>query len=570
VTTAEAPARRPHSPPPGRPRPGVEALLPWLWAAAAFFLVAVPVGGLLWRSLEDGETGAIGLGNYGAVLAAPGILEAIWNSTWIGLATTAATLVIAVPFAFLVSRTDMPGRRLFRSFALLTFAAPSFIAAMGWILLLGPRNGLLNQYVITPLGLPAFDVFGPQGIVMVLSFFLYPLIFLPVTDAMDNMDSRLEEAAESLGATRWHSLRAITLPLILPPVFSGSLLVFISAFVIFGPVALLGGPVGFQTIPTAMLQLMTFPPRIEYAAVLGLPVLVALGGLLVLQRRIYGRRRYTTVGGKPGQRRRVRLGVWRWAAWLFGVAVMMVSVVLPFGVLLLTSFRKAIGLPLRPENLVLFDNYRALLDEPEILKSFWNSLWISLVATLASIVVAVLAVWLLERSRSRLRGSIQPSMLAPLAFPGAILGIAMIITYGGEPFWIGGTLTIMVLAYLIRVVPQSFTYAHAGFKQVNAETEDAARSLGASWTETMRRVTVPLLRGPILSIGVLNFVLLFRELDISIFLYTGTNSVAPVVLYNLASESQFQLMGALSVVMLAVNLGVVLLARRLLGVRIDH
>jgi iron(III) transport system permease protein len=571
VTTAEAPARRPPvSPPSGRPRPGLEALLPWLWAAAAFLLVAVPVGGLLWRSLADGQTGGIGLGNYAAVLTTPGILEAIWNSTWIGLATTAAALVIAVPLAFLVSRTDMPGRGLFRSFAVLTFAAPSFIAAMGWILLLGPRNGLLNEYVITPLGLPAFDVFGPRGIVMVLSFFLYPLIFLPVTDAMDNMDSRLEEAAESLGATRSHTLRAITLPLILPPVFSGSLLVFISAFVIFGPVALLGGPVGFQTIPTAMLQLMTFPPKIEYAAVLGLPVLVALGGLLVLQRRIYGRRRYTTIGGKPGQRRLIRLGPWRWPACVFGVVVMLVSVVLPFGVLLLTSFRKAIGLPLGPGNLVLFDNYRALLHQPEILESFWNSLWISLVATVASIAVAVLAVWLLERGRSRLRGLIQPSMLAPLAFPGAILGIAMIITYGGQPFWIGGTLTIIVLAYLIRVVPQSFTYTHAGLKQVNAETEDAARSLGASWTETMRRVTVPLLRGPILSIGVLNFVLLFRELDVSIFLYTGTNSVAPVVLYNLASESRFQLMGALSVVMLTVNLGVVLLARRLLGVRIGH
>jgi len=161
-------------------------------------------------------------------------------------------------------------------------------------------------------------------------------------------------------------------------------------------------------------------------------------------------------------------------------------------------------------------------------------------------------------------------MLAPLAFPGAILGIAMIITYGGQPFWIGGTLTIIVLAYLIRVVPQSFTYTHAGLKQLNAETEDAARSLGASWTETMRRVTVPLLRGPILSIGVLNFVLLFRELDVSIFLYTGTNTVAPVVLYNLASESRFQLMGALSVVMLAVNLGVVVLARRLRGVRLSQ
>ncbi|MBY3553205.1 ABC transporter permease [Modestobacter lapidis] len=538
--------------------------------AATFFLVVVPVGSLLWKSLELPESGSRGLDNYAEVLTQGSVLEAIFNSFWIGTATTIGALLIAVPFAFLVSRTDMPGRRFFRSVAVLTFAAPSFIAAMGWILLLGPRGGLLNEYVLVPLGLPAFDIFGAKGIILVLTLFLYPLVFLPVTDALDNMDSRLEEAAESAGATRWHTLRAVTLPLMLPPIFSGSLLVFISAFVIFGPVALLGGPVGFQTIPTAMLELMTFPPRIEYAAVLGLPVLFALGVLLYLQRKLYGKRAYTTVGGKPGQKRTVELGVWRWVAWFFGFVVLLFSIVLPFGVLLLTSFRKAVGLPLTWDNLVLFDNYRALVERPAILESFWNSLWIALVATVASIVVAVLAVWLLERSRTRLRPAIQPFMLAPLAFPGAILGIAMVIAYSGSPYWLGGTLTIMLLAYLIRVVPQSFTYVHAGFKQVNAETEEAARVLGASWSESMRRVTIPLLRGPILSIGVLNFVLLFRELDVSIFLFTGTNNVAPVILYNLASESQFQLMGALSVVMLVINLGVVLVARRLLGVRVAH
>ena len=562
------------SPPPARRRRlgglSAESVAPWLWVAAAFFLIVVPVGGLLWKSLELPATDGRGLDNYGEVLTRSSVLEAIFNSFWIGTATTIGALLIAVPFAFLVSRTDMPGRRFFRSVAVLTFAAPSFIAAMGWILLLGPRGGLLNEYVLAPLGLPAFNIFGAQGIILVLTLFLYPLIFLPVTDALDNMDSRLEEAAESAGATRWHTLRAVTLPLMLPPIFSGSLLVFISAFVIFGPVALLGGPVGFQTIPTAMLELMTFPPRIEYAAVLGLPVLFALGVLLYLQRKLYGKRAYTTVGGKPGQKRTVHLGVWRWVAWSFGFVVLLFSIVLPFGVLLLTSFRKAVGLPLTWDNLVLFDNYRALVERPAILESFWNSLWIALVATVASIAVAVLAVWLLERSRTRLRPAIQPFMLAPLAFPGAILGIAMVIAYSGSPYWLGGTLTIILLAYLIRVVPQSFTYVHAGFKQLNAETEEAARVLGASWSESMRRITIPLLRGPILSIGVLNFVLLFRELDVSIFLYTGTNNVAPVILYNLASESQFQLMGALSVVMLAINLGVVLVARRLLGVRVAH
>ncbi|MBO0850386.1 MAG: iron ABC transporter permease, partial [Pseudonocardia sp.] len=458
----------------GPPRPltrraSAESGLPWLWIVVAVFLVVVPVAGLLWRSLLDPDTGAIGLHNYAAVVSEAGIPTAIFNSVWIGLAATVGSLVIGVPFAFLVSRTDLPGRRLFRSVAVLTFAAPSFIAAMGWILLLGPRGGLLNEYLLAPLGLPTFDVFGPGGIVLVLTFFLYPLVFLPVTDALDNMDPRLEEAAESLGAGRWRTLRRVTFPLVMPPMFAGSLLVFISAFVIFGPVAVLGGPVGFETIPTAMLKLMAFPPRIELAAVLGLPVLVALGALLALRRRSYGRRRYTTLGGKPAHRQTARLGGWRWPAWLFGIAVMMVSLVLPFGVLLLTSFRKAIGLPLTAENLVLFDNYRELVRQPEILESFGNSLWTSLLATVLSIAVALLAGWLRERGRSPwLRPVIAPAMLAPLAFPGAILGIAMIVTYSAGPFWMGGTLAIMVLAYLIRVVPQSFTYVQAGFTQLSS------------------------------------------------------------------------------------------------------
>ena len=567
-------ALKPDSPPSqSRPTSRRQSLLrtdkvaPWIWVLITVFIVVIPLLALVWRSLALPEGGR-GVQNYAEVLSRSDVIEAIGNSFLIGFGSTLGALIIAIPMAYLVSRTDLPGRGFFRSATVLTFAAPGFIAAMGWILLLGPQSGLINQYLFAPLGIPAFNIFSLQGIIFVLSFFLYPLIFLPVSDALDNMDTRLEEAAESLGASRMQTLRQITLPLILPPIFSGSLLVFISAFLIFGPVALLGGPVGFQTIPTAMFQLMTFPPRIEYAAVLGLPVILVIAVLLYIQKKLYGRRRYTTVGGKPGMRRQVKLGKGRLPFFLLGIGIFVVSIVLPFGVLVLTSFRKAIGLPLTLENMVLWDNYAALWEQESILRAFFNSLWIALGATILSLFIAFLAAWLVERTTWKGRRAVQPMMLAPLAFPGAILGIAMILAYSGGPFWLGGTLTIMFVAYLIRVVPQAFQYVQAGFKQVNAETEEAARSLGASWSETISRVTVPLLRGPLLSVGVLNFVILFRELDISIFLYTGANEVAPVILFNLATQSQFQVMGALAVVMLLVNLTVVLVARKIFGLKI--
>lgn len=543
------------------------SIVPSIWIAATAFFVVIPLLAVVLRSLQHREQG-IGLGNYVEILSRPQIWEAMLNSLILGVGSSVGSLVIAVPYAYLVSRTDLPMRRFFRSTAVLTFAAPGFVAAMGWILLFGPESGLINAYVLKPLGLPGFNVFSMAGILLCLVLFLYPLIFLPLVEALDTMDSRLEEAAESLGASRVKVFFSVTLPLTTPALFSGTLLVFISAFTIFGPVALLGSPVGIDSIPTAMFGLMTSPPRIEYSAVLGLPVVLVLGLLLWVQHRIKSRRRYTTVTGKPGTARRVSLGRLRWPMWLFSMGIFFASIVLPFGVLILTSFRRAVGEPLSMDNLVLWDNYAALLEQETILRSFVNSIWIALVASIGAMTLAYVAVWL--RTRAGWKGArvVQPLMLAPLAFPGAILGIAMLIAYSGGPLWLGGTLAIMVVAYMIRVIPQSFTYIDAGVEQINSETEEAARNLGAGWLQTVRRVSIPLIRGPLLAVGILNFVILFRELDISIFLYTGNNGVAPVILYNLAAESQFQVMGALSVVILAVNLGVVLAATRLLKIKL--
>lgn len=552
--------------PEGRDR-RIVGLVPTIWLAATAFFVVVPLLAVVVRSLQHREDG-LGLGNYQEVLSRPQIWEAMLNSLMLGVGSSVGCLVIAVPYAYLVSRTDLPMRRFFRSTAVLTFAAPGFVAAMGWILLFGPESGLINAYVLEPLGIPAFNIFSMAGILMCLILFLYPLIFLPLVEALDTMDSRLEEAAESLGASRMKVFLTVTLPLTTPALFSGTLLVFISAFTIFGPVALLGSPVGIESIPTAMFGLMTSPPRIEYSAVLGLPVVIVLGLLLWVQHRIKSRRRFTTVSGKPGTARRVSLGRFRWPLWCFSAVIFITSIVLPFGVLILTSFRRAIGEPISRDNFVLWDNYRALLEQDTILRSFVNSIWIALVASIGAMALAYLAVWLKTRAGWGGARIVQPLMLAPLAFPGAILGIAMLIAYSGGPMWLGGTLTIMVVAYMIRVIPQSFTYIDAGVEQINSETEEAARNLGAGWLQTVRRISIPLIRGPLLAVGILNFVILFRELDISIFLYTGNNSVAPVILYNLAAESQFQVMGALSVVILAVNLVVVLVATRLLRIKL--
>ena len=536
-----------------------------VWVLAILALVGYPIAQVFGQSFLA-DDGGLTLDNYGLLATEPRLAEGIFNSVWIACGTVLGSLVVGLPVAWLAVRTDMPMRRFFRGSAVLTFAAPSFIAALGWILLLGPRNGVLNTALMSLFGLDEapFDIFTPWGIIFVLSLFLYPLVFLPVSAALEGIDPALEQAAASLGASRWRVLRTVTFPVVAPALIAGSILVFVSAAVIFGPVAILGAPTGFQTIPTVLLSLMQFPPRIEAAAVISVPILVIIAALLVLQRKLVGGKRFTVIGGKPGRQDVTHLGRGRVPAVAFCSLVVVLSLVLPFGMLLVTSFRKALGRPLGWDNFTLTGNYEEVFGRPLIAAAMGNSFALAIGGTLLALAVSLLASWLVHRTRARSNAVIVGSMAAPLAFPGAVLGIGLIIAYAGPTFGLGGTSTILLIAYAGSALPLTFAYVHAGMGQIGAEVEEASRSLGASWVRTWRRITVPLLRPSLLAAALLNFVLLFRELEMSVFLYTGANPTVATVLYNLASESLYQRVGALSVVILLINIAVTVVAIRLL------
>ena len=140
-------------------------MVPTIWVVAVAFFVIVPLLAVVVRSFQHREDG-LGLGNYAEVLSRPQVWEAMLNSLILGVGSAVGCLIIAVPYAYLVSRTDMPMRRFFRSTAVLTFAAPGFVAAMGWILLFGPQSGLINAYVLEPLGIPSFNIFSLPGILL--------------------------------------------------------------------------------------------------------------------------------------------------------------------------------------------------------------------------------------------------------------------------------------------------------------------------------------------------------------------------------------------------------------------
>lgn len=534
--------------------------------AVAGLLVVYPVGTLVAQSLR-GPSGWT-LAYYAELLTDPDLVRVLWNTVWVATLTTAGSVAIGVSMGWAIGRTDMPLRGTVRTLSALTLASPSFLGALAWVLLLGPRAGKLNRLLMDWLGLATapFDIFSPWGVVFVLTLFSYPLVLLPVAAALENMDPALEDASRVLGAGGPRTTWQITLPLVLPATLSGAILVFIEAMVIFGPVAVLGAPVGFHTLATKMLTLMRLPPRLELAAVMTLPIVLTLAGLLVLQRAWLGRRRFTVTTGKAERPRRARLG---WARYPLAAACLLVlglAVFLPFGTLLVVSVQKSLGRPLSAANFAPIANYRYLFDQSVVVRALWHSLALSASAVVAALLLGILAAWMVERLRSWSCAILPLLMLAPFAFPGAALGIALILAFGGPPFGLAGTLTILFLAYVVRSLPVTFSYARSALTQLAPDLEEASRTLGATWARSLRDVTVPLIRDGVLAAAVIQFVLLFRELGTSVFLYTGGNEVTAVVIYDFAQEAQFTLVAAFSVIVAAVNLGVLVAVRRWLAV----
>jgi iron(III) transport system permease protein len=537
-------------------RPGQTAV----FAIAVLTLVAVPTVLLLWNSFQVRGEG-FGLGNYTDVLQDDKLLAAGLNSLWLSVVVLAGSAIIAVPLAWLVARTDMPLRGAFRAMAILAFTAPSVISAIGWIMLGGPRSGFINTWLeALPFPTPTIDILTPGGVAVVLILLCYPFIFLPAVAALEHADASLEHAAEAGGATRWEIFRRITLPLIRPAVMAGATLVVAASFIALGPVLVLGGAKGFETLPAAILRLTQSPPQLETAAVMAVPTLFLLAGLVWIQGKASGHGSIAIVGGRGARRSQISLGRWRWPALCLAALVPLLSLFLPFGALVVTSLRRALGLPLTVDNLTFPANYERVLQTSGVTQALTNSLWLAVAGALAALAIAMLAVWLVQRSRSPLRRAATPAMLAPLAMPGALLGIALVLTYARAPFNLGGTLAILLIAYVIMALPLSFQYLDSGLRQIRPELEEAARSVGASPSAALWRVTLPLLGGSIAAALLLNFVLLFRELDTSIFLYSGTNQVSAVLLYGLVDTANYQGMAALSVMLLAVNVIVVVVA----------
>ena len=314
-------------------------------------LIGLPMGWLVFTSLVD-DTRHFTLAHYRQLFVDPEFVKPLVTTLWTSAAVGVLCLVAAAPMAYLVSRTDLPFKRLLRTLVLASFVTPPFLGGFAWVLLGGPNAGILNQWYYAITGLKAFEasplinIFSAWGMVFVMALYTFPYVFTFVANSLDMIPSELEEASAIFGASPWRTAMNITIPLVMPALLAGFIIAFLQSMTLFGVPAILALPAGVDTMTTKIWSLFQFPPQLGLAAAASLPLLLVTVALLRAQTMIMGRRGYSIVGGKSTGMREIRLKAWKVPALSLFAFVLGCSIVLPYGVLLRTAFLKNWAAPM--------------------------------------------------------------------------------------------------------------------------------------------------------------------------------------------------------------------------------
>ncbi|HEX6547563.1 MAG TPA: iron ABC transporter permease [Candidatus Dormibacteraeota bacterium] len=533
------------------------------------FMVVVPLGWLLLTSVQDPLTQGLTLDNYRTAFTQTLYLRPILNSFEMAFAVATIAVVVGTPLAWVVARTDVPGRGVIRPLVLAAFVTPSFLGAEAWIFLAAPNSGMLNKIWEQMFHVEhgPFDVYTFPFAIFVIALYSIPYTFSLVSATLELMASELEDAATTLGSGTFRTTFSITLPLAMPAILSGFLLSFLEALELFGPPAFLLIPARTQVMTTQLFLFFSqFPPQIEVAAAYAMPLLLVTVTLLFVQRRLLGRRRFTTVSGKGGVRRPMALGVWRWPFATLALLPPLLAVILPYGALLVVSLQHSWGLgPWHPGNLTLYWYQWAVFINPTTKTAISHSLEYGAAAATLAVVVATLVAYLSVRRLGPGAPLLGFLAMAPFVVPGIVLAIGFIAAYGHPPILLYGTAAIMIVAYATRFMPIAYSNSSAILQGLNVDLENAARTLGAGRLRSLWAVTLPLLRRGLLSGWLLVFIPALRELSASVFLFTPRTSVITTVIYDFSDAGNYEAVSTMGLLMMLITLLIVVGAYRFLG-----
>jgi iron(III) transport system permease protein len=526
-------------------------------------LVVLPICFLFAGSLI--AHGGLSLANFRAAFGGRLYLQALLNSLILGSFTALFSAVIGLPLAWAVSRTNVPGKPLIRATATLSYLSPPFLTAIAFVNLFSPNSGLVNV-ALRELNLSwlTFNIFSMKGLVLVTVLHTFPFVYLLAASALQSVDASYEEAAQILGSGKWRTALAITGPLVMPAILSGTLIAFVNSIALFGSQAILGLPGRIFTLPTRIYALFDFPPEYGLASALSLVFIVITVTALFLQRSYLAKRSYVTLAGKGSRPQLVDLGRGRWVLFAFCVLVFIIAIVMPYAALIAVSFSKSWGLAFW-KNLTLH-NYTFVLFEYDVTqRAILNSVLLAVLAATLAVGLGTVVGWIDLRTRLAGRKLLDYASLIPLGLPGIVMAVALIQFWLAMPIALYGTLAILLLAYTGRYIPLGVRSANGALRQVDPSLEESARVLGASWGVTMREVTLPLIWPGLFSGWLLIFVPAIQELSASILLFSSKSITLAVAVYNLYETGYTEPVAALAMINVVIIAVAILIARRFGG-----
>ncbi len=531
-----------------------------LASAAVLALLLV----ILWLSFTEGSPGdddlVYTLYYYSEIFLDPFTYRVILNTVLFSAITLAVALILALPMAWIVERTDFPGKPIV--FTLLTIALliPGFSVALGWLFLLHPRIGLINHILIAVFGLAEapLNISTILGMGIVEGLSLTPVTFIMTAIVFRSMDPSMEEAAGMGGANLWQTMRRVTLPLAWPGILAASIYVYTIGFAAFDVPAILGLSQRIFTFSTYVYSEISPADGLpEYGGVASLSVIMVVFAAFLtwwystVQRRSS---RYAVVTGKAYRPRLVSLGRYKWPAIGFFVLFFIFSQLLPVLTLLWAA-----GLPyLQPVSMAAveqlsFDNYFKL-PEALILTGLRNTGTLMILVPTITVVFSVGISWVVLRSRVPGRAifdffAFLPHTVPTIVFSVAAWLLALFVLRDIVPIY--GTIWVLVLVYVVARLSYGTRMTNSGLIQIHTELEESARMSGASTMGVMRRVLIPLLSPAMLYAWIWIALLSYRELTLPVVLSTGDNQPLSMVVWSFVLTSAYGEASAVAVIMIA-------------------
>ena len=503
---------------------------PWFWVKLMVFVIFAlflvwPFSSIIINAFKSSKVDGFTMANFEKFFQKKYYYGALKNSVCVSVVPSLFAILLGVPMAYLMTRYNVWGKKVWHVLAILSLMSPPFLGAYAWIMMFG-RAGSVTTF-LKDFGISIPTIYGFGGISTVLTLKLYPYIYMYTSGAMESIDSSLEECAENLGSGKFRRFLTVTMPVVTPSITAGALVVFMSALADFGTPMLLGGQ-DFRTLPVLIYNeyLSEIGGNGNLASAISIIIVIITLVMLLVQKVYVSRRNYIMSALRPPK----EIEVHGFKRFLVTLPVFLISFVsfLPQIVVCASSFQHT--------NYSSFTGGFTLENYQNLGSRLWstmrNTFTYSLTAMVFIVIIGILMSYVIVRKKGKTGGILDMLLMAPYVIPGSVLGLCYIVTFNVKPLVLTGTAAIIIISYVIRKLPYTVRSASAFLMQMDPSVEEASINLGVTPMRTFWKVTARLMLPGVFSGAILSWVTCINELSCSIMLSSGKNNTLTIEAYT--------------------------------------